>query len=356
MTLSATARFADRPSARSLVAGALLLLVIASSCDAPAPADAGSAADAPSPLDTPALADAPPLPDASVDASLPGGWTRGPDLPHPMQELAGTVHDGAIVIAGGLEGFTVLDEVWRFDGTSWTALPSLPSPRHHMMLVSTPGALYAIGGMQSLAFDPLDTVWRLPDGATAWETATPMPEDRAAAVAAYVGTEILVLAGQGRGGLTPDVLRYDLGTTWTRGAAIADPREHVAGFVRSGEVWIVAGRDLDPATAVTAVSVYDPTSNTWREGPALAELRGGHGASILPDGRAAVTGGEIGGDVRATTELLDATGASWSFGPPLATRRHGHVSFPLAGRLWVIGGADDPLVASVDVVESIALP
>lgn len=283
-------------------------------------------------------------------------WARGPDLPHPIQEIAGVVHDGAIVIAGGLDGLTVLDEVWRFDGVTWTALPDLPAPRHHVMLVSTPGALFAIGGMQSLAFDPLDTVLRLPDGASAWETVAPMPEPRAAAVGAFVHGVILICGGQSDRGVEADVLRFDLAATWTRGAAMADAREHVAGFVRDDEVWVVAGRDLDPATAVTSVSVYDPVANTWREGPSLAELRGGHGTAILPDGSAIVTGGEIGGAVRATTEILAVDGSTWSFGPSLATRRHGHVSLPLDGRLWVIGGADAPLVASVDVVESIALP
>ena len=331
------------------------LLVFASACGVAAAADAGAldaGTDAPVPTD-----DARAIPDAGVDAPLPAGWSRGPDLPHPVQEIAGTVHDGAIVIAGGIDdGVAILDEVWRFDGTTWTPLPAMPAPRHHMMLVSTPGALYAIGGMQSLAFDPLDTVWRLPDGASAWETATPMPEPRAAAVAVYVGTEILVLAGQGRGGLSPDVLRYDLGTTWTRGAAIADTREHVAGFVRAGEVWVVAGRDFEPGMSTTAVSIYDPAANAWREGPSLAEVRGGHGASMLPDGRAMVTGGEIAGDVRDTIEILDPSGASWSFGVPLPTRRHGHVSLPLGGRLWVIGGADRPLFGAVDVVESLGVP
>lgn len=339
--------------ARSSAArSALLLALLAPGCDA-----ASDASDAGAPLDAPtARPDAPRAPDAGVDAPLPLGWSRGPDLPHPIQEIAGVVHGDAIVIAGGLdEGARTLDEVWRFDGTGWTALPDLPAPRHHMMLVSAPGALYALGGMESLAFEPLETVWRLPDGASAWEVATPMPEPRAAAVAVYVGTEILILGGQGRGGLSPDVLRFSAGA-WTRGAAIADTREHVAGFVRDGEVWIVAGRDFDPGASTTAVSIYDPAADAWREGPALAEVRGGHGAALLPDGRAVATGGEIDGDVRDTVEILDATGGGWTFGAPLPTRRHGHVSFALGGRLWVIGGADRPLFAAVDIVESLALP
>jgi hypothetical protein len=121
-------------------------------------------------------------------------------------------------------------------------------------------------------------------------------------------------------------------------------------------VWIVAVRDFEPAASTTAVSIYDPVANAWRDGPALAEVRGGHGASILPDGRAMTTGGEIAGDVRDTIEILDVAGAGWTLGSTLPTRRHGHVSFPLMGRLWVIGGADGPLFAAVSVVESLALP
>ena len=293
------------------------------------------------------------FPDAPVvDAPLADGFRSEPSLPHPLQEITAAVHGGRIIVAGGIdESVAVVAEVWAFDGTGWTALPSLPAPRHHGMLVSTGTTLYLIGGMETLRFEPLDTVFALPDGASAWENRPALPTPLAAAVAVVVEGELLLLGGQTERGLASGVVRGDPETgTYRDGASLPLPREHLAGFASGGEIWISGGRDFMPSASTNAVHVYDVAADRWREAASLATTRGGHSATLL-GGTAVIAGGEIAGEALRSLELIDLTSGTRSE-VTLPTPRHGHAAAVLDGRVYWIGGADRPLFGATETVES----
>lgn len=329
-----------------------ILIVLAGGC-ADGPLEGDAALDAPS-LD---VLEDPPGPDVAItDAPLPEGFRDEPPLPHPLQEITATVHDGAIVIAGGIdERVAIVSEVWSFDGAAWTALPDLPAPRHHAMLVSLNGTLYLLGGMASLRFEPLDTVFALPSGASAWETRPPLPHPLAAAVGAIVDGAVVLVGGQTDRGLAGTGLIGDPETgTYRDGMAIPEPREHVAGFVRDGAVWVTGGRDFSPASSVASIEVYDADGDAWSASASLEAARGGHSATYLgvASERILVAGGEIEGAALDSFEILDAsTGAVVETGT-LPTRRHGHAAALLDGRVYLIGGADGPIFAAIAGVES----
>jgi hypothetical protein len=298
----------------------------------------------------------PPGPDFGIDAPVFEGFRDEAPLPHPLQEITAVVHGETIVVAGGIdERIAVVDEVWSFDGTTWTALPDLPAPRHHAMLVSLGGTLYLLGGMQSLRFEPLDTVFALPAGATAWEVRPALPHPLAAAVGAVVDAEVVLVGGQTDRGLASTGLLGDPETGIYRdGAAITEPREHVAGFAREGAVWVTGGRDFSPATSVASVAVYDADGDAWTSSDSLEAVRGGHSATYLgaASDRVLVAGGEIQDAALDSFEILDAsTGAVVATGT-LPTRRHGHAAALLGGRVYLIGGADGPIFAAIAGVES----
>ena len=105
---------------------------------------------------------------ARGDASVPSAWRSEPALPERIQEITGAVHQGRLWIAGGLDASSATSSAVRiFDPASsaWSEGPALPRPRHHAMMVSTGDDLYLLGGMETLAFDPLETAWVLRDGA-----------------------------------------------------------------------------------------------------------------------------------------------------------------------------------------------
>jgi N-acetylneuraminic acid mutarotase len=115
----------------------------------------------------------------------------------------------------------------------------------------------------------------------------------------------------------------------------------------------LGGRALSLSSNFAVVEVYDPSSNTWRTGPALTMPHGGFAAAVL-DGVAYAVGGEQPDRALDTAEALDLPDGTWRTIAPVPTPRHGHAMAAAAGRVWVIGGADRPIFAAVDAVESFA--
>ncbi len=301
--------------------------------------------------------------DAVVDTTPPGdagasGWRAEAMLPVVLQEItAVTRGDGRIWVIGGFEGLGDVPTVRIFDPVagSWTEGPPLPVARHHTHVAEVDGDLFVLGGMETIGFDLVDTAWVLRAGETTWMPIRALPEVRGAGYAGAVGGLIYLLGGVGRGGgLADDVLVYDPDAdTWSTGAAIPSPREHLAGFVHDGEIWVVGGRELSLSTNTDVVEIYDPSADTWRDGPSLNLARGGFAAAVL-GGVAYVVGGEQPDRALHEAEMLTLPDGSWMDFERVPTPRHGHAMAAANGRVYVIGGADEPIFAAVDVVESFA--
>ena len=119
---------------------------------------------------------------AALAASGTAKWTVAASLPSNIQEIYATVHQGKLIVAGGIAAklgvpyFT--SNVYAFDpGTdSWADLPALPEPLHHVALVSTGADLWAIGGFNG----GYTHIWRMRDKVyklqgDAWEPQTGLP-------------------------------------------------------------------------------------------------------------------------------------------------------------------------------------
>ena len=319
--------------------------------------DAGAGVDAASARD--AAIDAP---RSELDAALAPGWRSEPDVPVAIQEIAGAVLEGDLVIAGGLDAAAaVVRSVRRYDvdgGGGWSSLPDLPEARHHLMLVALGGDLYALGGMQTLRFEPLDTAWVLRAGASEWTDIAPLPDSRAAGVAGAIDGRIVIGSGQSERGLVTAALIYDPAMdAWsTSAASLPTPREHTAGFVHDGELYVVAGRMFAIGSNEALVHAFDPALDAWRAVPPTMVPRGGHGVALL-DGRAYAVGGETMERALDSVEVLDlADPTAWAASTPVPTRRHGHVVLAAGGRIWVIGGATVPSLGADATMESFAPP
>lgn len=293
-------------------------------------------------------------PDAGIVASR---WRSDPPLPVVLQEISAVALDGRIWIVGGFEDFRDVGTVRIFDPSSgeWTLGPALPAPRHHIALALVGGDLYVLGGMETVGFDLVDTAWVLRAGAREWTALAPLPEARAAGFAGVVDGAIYLVGGQGPGDvLSEGTLIYDPTTNaWTIGATIPSPREHLAGFVYDGEIWALGGRAFTLSTNTAVVEIYDPSTDAWRIGPSLRLARGGFAASVLDD-VAYVVGGEQPDRALNEAEALDLPGGEWRAIERVPTPRHGHAMATAAGRVWVVGGADEPIFAAVNAVESFA--
>jgi N-acetylneuraminic acid mutarotase len=285
------------------------------------------------------------------------GWREDAPLPVDLQEISAAVVDREIYVAGGFEGLTVVSTVRIYDPAAdvWREGPSLPLPRHHLMLVALDGDLYSLGGMAPGGFSATAECYVLRSDAAMWEEIAPLPEPRGAGAAGAIGGKIYVAAGQGRGAtLLAATLEYDpVGDAWRERASIGEPREHLAGFVYGGELWTVGGRAVIVGSNSTTVEIYDPVADSWRTGPSLATPHGGFAAAVYGDVAVAV-GGERADRALDDVEVIRLPDGEWELAAPVPTPRHGHAMAAVDGRFYVIGGADEPVFAAVDSVESFA--
>lgn len=297
------------------------------------------------------------------DASgVESAWRSGPALPVRLQEISAVTIDDRIWVVGGFEGTGEVSTVRILDprAGTWSLGPPLPVARHHVQLATLDGDLYVLGGMETIRFTNVEDAWVLRRGASTWAPIAALPEERGAGIAGVIDGRLYVAGGQGRGGLSPRTLVYDPASDlWSFAASIPTPREHLAGFAYAGELWAIGGRALSLATAMDVVEIYDPVTDTWREGPRLGHTHGGFAATVLASAGgdlAIAVGGEQPDRALDVVEVLALPDGRWETFTPVPTPRHGHAMASAAGRAWVIGGADAPIFAAVDAVESWAPP
>jgi N-acetylneuraminic acid mutarotase len=251
-------------------------------------------------------------------------WDRLADMPGGRGEVASAVAGDRLVVLGGLHGpGRTSRTVTAYDLTEdrWERLPDLPAPRHHAAATGLDGAVYVTGGSpRATDWGPRDQLWRLEPGASDWEVLEPMPEGRLGHDMVAVGDHLYVVGGDGPGS---DVLFYEPGRGWERGAALGSRPDHIRAVVLDGEVWAIGGR-IDDLTSV--VSIYDPEADSWRDGPALPYGMSAMAVGVL-DGAIHVVSGEdpdlLGGRVHDRHVVLAGGGREWEQAPRPLLPVHG---------------------------------
>ncbi|MDA1036290.1 MAG: hypothetical protein O3B65_05350, partial [Chloroflexi bacterium] len=139
--------------------------------------------------------------------------------------------------------------------------------------------------------------------------------------------------------------------TWTAAPVLTTPRESAtATTLQDGRVLVVGGRSSATGTGLRASEVYEPLTNTWADlaassGSAGATLRPrlGHTATLLPDGRVLIVGGELGSGAELSAEVFDPGFSTFSAveGVDFARQDHAAVLMP-DGTVLIFGSkADD---------------
>jgi hypothetical protein len=120
---------------------------------------------------------------------------------------------------------------------------------------------------------------------------------------------------------------------------------HTATLLPDGKV-LVAGSFVSGGDPLASVELYDPTSGRWTAAERMHHGRGGHTATLLPDGRVLVVGGAAeatehgeGGPRSATAEVFDPQSGHWTAIASLSEARKGFTATLLPdGRVLVAGG------------------
>ena len=150
---------------------------------------------------------------------------------------------------------------------------------------------------------------------------------------------------------------YDPGTgRWSATGSMAVTRIfHTATLLPDGRVLVVGGADTAGAEEAgvetlgrTSAETYDPRTGVWTATGSMATSRGGHSATLLPDGTVLVVGGAYADDAGSRrAERYAPTTGRWTAMVSMGEARSGHSAVLLQeGSVLVLGGVglgSDPI-------------
>jgi hypothetical protein len=230
--------------------------------------------------------------------------------------------------ASGCEGCAeveFLDDTAVLESTSWRRGPSMVVARATHAAVEVEGDAIVLGGLG--AGDPLHTVERCPLDAPRCEAIGALGGSHAfAAAVALPGDRVLVSPGREAVGFE----LFDLATGTARPTGAVTENGTLVRLADGRVVVIGAARTW----------VYQPTDDSWRDGPARRHAARGAAAAALDGGRVLVSGGFCAGCDDTQAELVDVDAGTAVAVAPMPTPRQYHRAVTLAdGRVLAVGGA-----------------
>jgi large repetitive protein len=90
-----------------------------------------------------------------------------------------------------------------------------------------------------------------------------------------------------------DNVAAELSPSWVPTGSLVTARlRHTATLLPNGKVLVAGGNNGPPA--LSSAELYDPASGTWTATGSLGTARGYHTATLLPNGKVLVAGGNNG--------------------------------------------------------------
>ncbi|HKP03894.1 MAG TPA: kelch repeat-containing protein [Chthoniobacterales bacterium] len=286
------------------------------------------------------------------------GFTRSL-LTARTQHTATLLPDGRVLVAGGAgtnnPGINILATAELYDPASatWTSTGSLRmGRRQHTATLLANGKVLVAGGIgvdeddltSAVLYDPATGIWTTTgslSGARSQHTATLLPNGKV-----LVAGGIHYGSGYGGGSTLWTAELYDPASgTWTSTDRLATGRFlHTAELLPNGKVLVAGGLEEGiNLNTLASAELFDPASGTWTATGSLATGRFSHTATLLPDGRLLVAGGEhffqSGQNILASAELYDPASGTWTTTGSMANARITHRASLLAnGKVLVVGG------------------
>ncbi len=293
-------------------------------------------------------------------------WRRTGDLlTLRRQHTATRLADGTVLVAGGANGTVALNvvEIYNPLRGTWAATGALTIGRRgHTATLLPNGSVLVVGGVDpgGKTLDSAESYDLIKRG---WATAAQGPpfagqafvlvDARSEHTATLLANgKVLFAGGLGTNSSalkTTELYEYAIGawalTRNTSGAAVTQMTSeralHTATLLPNGKV-LVAGGVLVAAQAQVALStaeLFDPSNGSWAATGALSSARFNHTATLLPNGRVLVVGGQTAQGMLDSAELYDPVTGAWTKTATPGVARFSHTATLLrTGQVLVAGG------------------
>jgi len=270
-------------------------------------------------------------------------------MPAPKCAVGAACLNGKLVVCGGYDRGECLNSFESYDITSnkWSKLPSMLGKRGRFDVASTSSGttdstdkavshrLYAVAGSNGQVEE--NSVEMFDSSTGKWKYVASLPVRLSNIGVTELEGAVYCIGGTYGPSGTKYCFKLEQGPDdkWDRIANMITGRAQAAVASFQGKIWVAGG--CNAWNAIRSVEIYDPVTNTWKEGPSLSTPRRGCGLAVH-QGHLIVVGGSDGTHSLCTTEVLDMAEGGWKPGPTMTTCRT-NVSVAVVGdRLWAVGG------------------
>ncbi len=258
-------------------------------------------------------------------------------MPSPRTAVGSAAWQGLVVVAGGRDSAgnaSARVDAYNAGTGAWSRAPDLPQALSDVALGVQGDDLWAVGGFGTEGDQKIAqaTTYHFHPGDTAWKSGPLLKTARAGVALATLNDALIVMGGQTTDGGTLDTVET-LGvgdSDWKVGTPLTQKRAYASAVVGGGRVYAIGGRTDGVTSALDKVESWRP-GDGWRAEESLKTKRARAGASGL-----CVAGGENTDGAVASVECLAAR--KWTTRFQMATPRHGLAVVTLDGWLHLIGG------------------
>ncbi len=235
---------------------------------------------------------------------------------------------------------------------SWTQTGSLHSARaSHTATLLPNGAVLAAGGTADNGALASSELYNPASGT--WSFTGSMNVGRVSAQAVLLGNGTVLTMG---GCINNDCLSSTTnsaeiynpsnGTWTTTGSMMKSRAEFVAALLPNGKVLVAGGctaYNVNGCTSVTAAAeLYNPSTGKWSSTGAMRAARMAMTATLLPNGKVLIAGGQTAAnDALGSSELYDPVAKTFSLTGKLITPRSGHTATLLSNGLVLMAGGEN---------------
>jgi CSLREA domain-containing protein len=276
--------------------------------------------------------------------------------------------NGKVLVAGGqVDGGNALNSAELYDPATgmWTQTGSLNQGRYYHTTTLLPdGKALVVGGFngnylaEAELYDPATGAWTQTGSLNTgrYNHTTTLLASGKVLVAGGVNPDVKFDAsGLYIGGYLMSAELYDPATgMWTQTGSLNMRRsQHTATLLPDGKVLVAGGYIIklkdtgDPVFGnlyLDSAELYDPATGTWTQTGSLITGRTEHTATLLPNGKVLVAGGQVQGfggpaGVTNVAELYDPATGAWTQTGSMTTARRAHTATLLAnGKVLAAAG------------------